>query len=201
MVLIPLPFGTHHVEKNVGVQGTHRVDFKMEYLSALEQRMREQVELGKNVCLVGDINIAHKEQDIFDPKVHFTSPRVLCRSFPVPPLPLSLPCEHKVMKWCCNLGAEERGACCVCSDLRTVQDFCPRSGVGWTIWLETPPCPMRTQGEMRLENLCIYPMPLSFHAEEWRGRGVACSARGRVGLLIRFGTSSPVHQGCTRTGM
>lgn len=51
-----------------GGSGEERHLFKQEFLKDLNLHLQEQIKLGKQIVLVGDYNVAHREMDVYDPK-------------------------------------------------------------------------------------------------------------------------------------
>lgn len=50
-----------------GGSGELRHDFKQKFLKDLNQHLKSQLQSGKNIVVVGDYNVAHKEHDVYDP--------------------------------------------------------------------------------------------------------------------------------------
>lgn len=50
-----------------GGSGEVRHDFKQKFLKELNGYLKSQLDHGKNVIIVGDYNVAHKEIDVYDP--------------------------------------------------------------------------------------------------------------------------------------
>lgn len=51
-----------------GGSGEERHEFKQKFLDRLNQHLKAQLAQGKEIIVVGDYNVAHKEVDIYDPK-------------------------------------------------------------------------------------------------------------------------------------
>jgi exodeoxyribonuclease-3 len=51
-----------------GGSGEERHLFKQQFLKDLNSHLKEQLKLGKNIVVVGDYNVAHREVDVYDPK-------------------------------------------------------------------------------------------------------------------------------------
>ncbi len=51
-----------------GGSGEERHLFKQQFLKDLNIHLKEQLKLGKNIIVVGDYNVAHREVDVYDPK-------------------------------------------------------------------------------------------------------------------------------------
>lgn len=51
-----------------GGSGDVRHEFKQKFLADLTDHMKKQIKAGKEIVLVGDYNVAHKEIDVHDPK-------------------------------------------------------------------------------------------------------------------------------------
>ncbi|MGB6129860.1 MAG: exodeoxyribonuclease III [Psychrilyobacter sp.] len=54
-----------------------RLDYKLRFNNAIMKRCDELVELGKNIILCGDLNVAHKEIDLTNPKRNEKNPGYL----------------------------------------------------------------------------------------------------------------------------
>ena len=50
-----------------GGSGEERHFFKQRFLKDLNAHLKREIELKRNIILVGDYNVAHKEQDVYDP--------------------------------------------------------------------------------------------------------------------------------------
>lgn len=50
-----------------GGSGEERHQFKQKFLNDLSQHLKKVLDQGRNVIVVGDYNVAHKEIDVFDP--------------------------------------------------------------------------------------------------------------------------------------
>src|SRR6185312_8114759 len=50
-----------------GGSGNERHLFKQEFLIRMKEHMQSQLAAGKQVMLVGDYNVAHKDVDVYDP--------------------------------------------------------------------------------------------------------------------------------------
>ncbi|KAH7431767.1 hypothetical protein KP509_08G065600 [Ceratopteris richardii] len=46
-------------------QGRPRLSFKLSFLKALKQKLDELVQIGRNIVVVGDLNVAHKDKDVY----------------------------------------------------------------------------------------------------------------------------------------
>lgn len=51
-----------------GGSGEERHLFKQQFLKDLNSHLKEQLKIGKNIVVVGDYNVAHREVDVYDPK-------------------------------------------------------------------------------------------------------------------------------------
>ena len=51
-----------------GGSGEERHLFKQQFLKDLNNHLKEQLKMGKNIVVVGDYNVAHREVDVYDPK-------------------------------------------------------------------------------------------------------------------------------------
>jgi exodeoxyribonuclease-3 len=51
-----------------GGSGEERHLFKQQFLKDLNIHLKEQLKIGKNIVVVGDYNVAHREVDVYDPK-------------------------------------------------------------------------------------------------------------------------------------
>jgi exodeoxyribonuclease-3 len=51
-----------------GGQGPHRIEYKLEFYEACLEFMQQMRKIGKPFLLCGDVNTAHKEIDLHDPK-------------------------------------------------------------------------------------------------------------------------------------
>ena len=54
-----------------------RLDYKLRFNKAIMERCNELVDLGKNIILCGDLNVAHKEIDLTNPKRNEKNPGYL----------------------------------------------------------------------------------------------------------------------------
>jgi exodeoxyribonuclease-3 len=50
-----------------GGSGDERHHFKQKFLSDLNQHLKVQLQKGKNIIVLGDYNVAHKDIDVYDP--------------------------------------------------------------------------------------------------------------------------------------
>lgn len=50
-----------------GGSGDERHNFKQQFLKDLNLHLKKKIEAGREIILVGDYNVAHKEIDVFDP--------------------------------------------------------------------------------------------------------------------------------------
>lgn len=50
-----------------GGSGEERHDFKQKFLEDLNLHLKEQIKAGKQIIVVGDYNVAHKTEDVYDP--------------------------------------------------------------------------------------------------------------------------------------
>jgi exodeoxyribonuclease-3 len=51
-----------------GGSGDERHNFKQKFLKELNVHLKEKIKKGKEIIVVGDYNVAHKEIDVYDPK-------------------------------------------------------------------------------------------------------------------------------------
>lgn len=61
------PFKLYNVYFPNGASSDERHFFKMDFLKKFLSHLKKEIELGINIILVGDYNIAHQEVDIHDP--------------------------------------------------------------------------------------------------------------------------------------
>ncbi len=60
-------FALYNIYFPNGAMGPERHDYKMRFLAALLEHLRQRMAQGREIIVVGDYNIAHREIDIYDP--------------------------------------------------------------------------------------------------------------------------------------
>lgn len=61
------PFVVYNIYFPNGGSGDERHHFKQVFLKRLNEHARAQIKAGRELIIVGDYNVAHKEVDVFDP--------------------------------------------------------------------------------------------------------------------------------------
>lgn len=61
------PFDLYNIYFPNGGSGEVRHNFKQQFLKELNQHLKSKIKKGRQIVVVGDYNVAHKEIDVYDP--------------------------------------------------------------------------------------------------------------------------------------